>query len=271
MLNNENVTLLIKVNENKIDILNNFISVPVGKGGVRSKIVEFSKKSRFRLYSFISDLELPKLMFTLTFPFSNNLDVNEYNIKIKELKRLFDKFLQRNDIQYVYKTEFTRNNVLHYHYLLYFNCNSEIVKLRIWKYLISRIIKIYPEKVNEIKKFQLDRRVFTDIKDKKVYSYFCYYLGVHKKDYQNKNVTEISVRFWGYSKNIYNFKLLNYCFTSDDDDVYNIYKLIVNNTFGFLVPKVVIYKQFNKDIYNTILLELYKNTKIGNLKFFIEN
>jgi len=271
MYNNENITIILKINENKIEFMNNFISIPVGKGGIRSKIVEFSKKSRFRLYSFISELELPKLMFTLTFPFTNDLDVNEYNIKIKELKRLFDKFLQRSNIQYVYKTEFTRNNVLHYHYLLYFDCNSEIVKLRIWKYLISRIIKIYPEKENEIKKFQLDRRVFTDIKDKKVYSYFSYYLGVNKKDYQNKNRTEISVRFWGYSKNIHNFKLLSYCFISDDDDVYNFYKILVDNIFGFLVPRIAIFKQLNKELYNNIINKLYACTKIGNIKFFVEN
>ncbi len=121
MYNNENIKIILKINENKIEFINNFINVKVGKGGVRKKITEFSKKSRFRLYSFLSDLYLPNLVFTLTFPYSFELNVDEYNEKIKLLKRNFDKFLQRNGVQYVYKTEFTKNRVLHYHYLLYFD------------------------------------------------------------------------------------------------------------------------------------------------------
>ncbi len=262
---------IVKINKNMVSISYNSPIPFNSSGGIRDKVKSFSRQSRSRLLKFIMGHEKPDYMLTLTFPDWININC----VKFKDFKRKFEKFLIRNQIDYIYKIEFTKKQIPHIHYLIYHPAGPDYIdKNKIKLFILSLFVKNFELnnfQVNKIMKFQLDDRIFTKVDNMDVAMYYSFYVSKSKKkEYQNIVPESYSIRFWGYSSGIKLYKITSEIFIENDDNK-ELRKIIEN------IKDDIGYKDEVRDYIQTVNIFNLKNDKeklyykIVNLLFEMSN
>lgn len=263
---------IILYNKNYVTISYKYKNIRVPKEHSRGSIKEFSRKSRSRLMRFITSTENYEYIYTLTFPDWVKID----NDKMHKVKRALEKKFQSLNIDYIYKLEFTKKKVPHIHYILYNSKNKhQIIK----NYVINKIIKYFniddEKKIDKIKRFQSDDRVFQKIRNLDMVLYYCFYFS-KSKEYQNDIPEGYKIRFWGYSKGVKKYLINSEIMIFDDNDTINsideqveLIKASIGINDKEYIKTITIYNFSFSNEYEKTLRMLSNITKIRNFEKFI--
>lgn len=205
-------------------------SPPPSEVPIRDVITSFSDSARRRYWIYCNRLMFDKYKlnyYFVTLTFQDTLADKMTLEQFKKISKILFKRIIRAGFDYVYKLEFTKKEVPHYHLLVYgkhkVNWNNETERLiknsyysNLWTTIVINNIFTdfdlfsyteYSEIIQNMRKYSVD----VNIPKKDFASAIAYYsfYTTKNKDYQNLHPKKyIGLKFWGYGRENYGKKIL---------------------------------------------------------------